>query len=338
MKRTIRLSESKLRSLIQNAINEAGEQFDWSAFENPELWNDAARDAKYLKAQMDGNLDYPYDSDPYYHGEYDKEEDNDYSWERWDNRPVALSPISNTWSSANEVPDDIDYAIDNNNKRLYGDEAKTELIGKQAREKWVNGASPDYMAGWTDAKLESIVRESVRRTLNENHWNPDVYDRWMEVRELIGDDTMIQELYNYLSGDQIEDFLNDHIGRQYGLNQTDESRLRNMVSNAINEVTVNNPTNNLEAVEAELSKNNFPYSTGKFEAELAEFLVDNGLDTNILLQYPHIHQAVDNKLLANEIEKYQQFLKQDAEDDKRREAQAWAEEQMSDMGFGYEND
>jgi len=25
-------------------------------------------------------------------------------------------------------------------------------------------------------------------------------------------------------------------------------------------------------------------------------------------------------------------------DDKRREAEAWAEEQMSDMGFGYEGD
>jgi hypothetical protein len=69
----------------------------------------------------------------------------------------------------------------------------------------------------TESKLENIVRESLRRAINEGHWNSEFYDKWEQVRELVGDDTMLQELYNYLSGDQIEDFIYDHMGRNYEL-------------------------------------------------------------------------------------------------------------------------
>lgn len=66
-----------------------------------------------------------------------------------------------------------------------------------------------------EPKLENIVRESLRKTINEGHWDSKVADDWAYVRETVGDDTMLSELYNYLSGDQIEDFLYDHIGRYY---------------------------------------------------------------------------------------------------------------------------
>lgn len=180
MKRTIRLTESELRNFIRQAINE--EEFDWSAFEDPDRWRQTNRDVKYLKAQMKDNLDIPHDFNPYFHDEYDRDEDNDYSWEQWDNRPIALSPVTDTWSSQEDIPGDIDYAIDKNNERLYGNEAEIDDISKQARDKWINGKSPDYMEGWTDAKmkeaktrLRDLVKESIKDYLKES-W----YDKWDE--------------------------------------------------------------------------------------------------------------------------------------------------------------
>ena len=180
MKRTIRLTESELRNFIRQAINE--EEFDWNAFEDPDRWRQTNRDVKYLKARMKDNLDIPHDFNPYSHDEYDRDEDNDYSWEQWDNRPIALSPVTDTWSSQEDIPGDIDYAIDKNNERLYGNEAEIDDISKQARDKWINGKSPDYMEGWTDAKmkeaktrLRDLVKESIKDYLKES-W----YDKWEE--------------------------------------------------------------------------------------------------------------------------------------------------------------
>jgi hypothetical protein len=180
MKRTIRLTESELRNFIRQAINE--EEFDWNAFEDPDRWRQTNRDVKYLKAQMKDNLDIPHDFNPYFHDEYDRDEDNDYSWEQWDNRPIALSPVTDTWSSQEDIPGDIDYAIDKNNERLYGNEAEIDDISKQARDKWINGKSSDYMEGWTDAKmkeaksrLRDLVKESIKNYLKES-W----YDKWDE--------------------------------------------------------------------------------------------------------------------------------------------------------------
>lgn len=68
-----------------------------------------------------------------------------------------------------------------------------------------------------ESKLENIVRESLRKTVNEGHWNSEIYDKWEQVREAVGDDTMLQELYHYLSSDQIEDFIYDHMSRNYEL-------------------------------------------------------------------------------------------------------------------------
>lgn len=69
----------------------------------------------------------------------------------------------------------------------------------------------------TESELKNIVRESLKKTINEGHWNSEVYDKWEQVREAVGDDTMLQELYNYLSSDQIEDFIYDHMSRNFEL-------------------------------------------------------------------------------------------------------------------------
>ena len=75
-----------------------------------------------------------------------------------------------------------------------------------------------------ESELKRMISESVRRALNEGHWDSDVYDKWEQVREMVGDDTMLSELYHYMSSDQIEDFIYDHMDRHYelGLGENDE--------------------------------------------------------------------------------------------------------------------
>ena len=165
----------------------------------------------------------------------------------------------------------------------------------------------------TESGLHRIISESVRGLLSEIDWS--TYPNSIDFRDKDAGVTAKMQKYGTLQ----------------------ESRVRRIVRESlrkvVNEARVDNPSNNLEAVEAELSKGNFSISNGKFEAELAAFLCDNGLDTNVLLQYPHIYQAVDKQILSNEINKYNKFLEQEKAYDKRQEAQAWAEDKMADMGF-----
>jgi len=66
-----------------------------------------------------------------------------------------------------------------------------------------------------------MISESVRRVLNEGHSDSSVYNKWQEVRQQLGDDTMLSELYNYLSGDDIEDFISNVI-REWDLDYDEE--------------------------------------------------------------------------------------------------------------------
>lgn len=69
----------------------------------------------------------------------------------------------------------------------------------------------------TESDLHRIVKESVKRTLKEGHYSSDSAQKWDQVREMVGDDAMIQELWNYLDADSIDDFIK-HMDRNYELN------------------------------------------------------------------------------------------------------------------------
>ena len=69
----------------------------------------------------------------------------------------------------------------------------------------------------SESELKSMIAESVKRALNEGHVDSDVYYEWEQVREMVGDDTMLSELYHYMTSDQIEDFIYDHMNRNYDL-------------------------------------------------------------------------------------------------------------------------
>ena len=73
----------------------------------------------------------------------------------------------------------------------------------------------------TESKLKDIVRESVKRVINEGSINQNTLNMWYDVREKLGDETFINELWNWMSSDDIEGFI-EHIDRNYELGLFDE--------------------------------------------------------------------------------------------------------------------
>lgn len=286
MNKTITLSESQLRNLIKESVKRIlgeTEEFDWSSLDKPadldalamlksrldvdaknnprqkRVYDDDPEWNEFIEQDLEDRRNGRYQGDTYtpIGGEYDPYEkflDNEISWEQ--------HPINEPGEG------EIDHYIGQNNNRLYGDEYQKDNVGKKARDKWVGGASPDYMEGWTDAALGESIKKTVR--------------------------------------------------------------------NVINEIKADDPHENLRATNdaLEVASNNI----GGLEDALAELMVDNNLTFEDVKQYDNLMRFIDPQQLDQEIDRYKNFLEQDRLDDKRREAQAWAEDQMSDMGFGYEGD
>lgn len=70
----------------------------------------------------------------------------------------------------------------------------------------------------TKSHLQKIINENIKRVLKEGHWNSDVYDEFSELREILGDDTLISELYNWMDGNEIEEFI-QNTKRMYDLDE-----------------------------------------------------------------------------------------------------------------------
>lgn len=129
--------------------------------------------------------------------------------------------------------------------------------------------------------------------------------------------------------------------QKYGTFQ--ESRLRNIVRESlrrvVNEARVDNAHDNLRAVDDEIKFQKMTPNKERpsFEDALAQLMVDNNLTMDDIAQYDAIYNYINPQFLEQEIENYKRFLAQDAEDDKRDEYRAWAEDQMADMGFDEES-
>ena len=57
--------------------------------------------------------------------------------------------------------------------------------------------------------LKKIIRESVKEVLRNKRLNEgydDVYEHFDEVREIAGDDAVIEELKSFLSTSELEEF------------------------------------------------------------------------------------------------------------------------------------
>lgn len=73
-----------------------------------------------------------------------------------------------------------------------------------------------------ESELKNMIAESVKKALNEGHWDSRIYEMWEKVRKMVGDETMLSELYDYMTGDDIEDFIYDHMVRNYDLDLESE--------------------------------------------------------------------------------------------------------------------
>ena len=77
----------------------------------------------------------------------------------------------------------------------------------------------------------------------------------------------------------------------------------------------------------------------RFTGDLAwQIMPTYNLTIDDLKEYGNVLDVVDINLLKNEIKSYEEATRREKIDDERRSAEAWAEEQMSDMGFGFEGD
>ena len=56
-------------------------------------------------------------------------------------------------------------------------------------------------------ELTNYITESVRRIIKEGTNDTVLYDEWERLRETMGDAQMLDELFEYLSADQIQDFV-----------------------------------------------------------------------------------------------------------------------------------
>ncbi len=84
------------------------------------------------------------------------------------------------------------------------------------------------------------------------------------------------------------------------------------------------------------------YSNGNWKAtfisSLAWIIVDNNLTVEDMANYGNVLKVIDANELQQEVNSCIKYKEFEERDDKRREAEAWAEERMSDMGFGFEGD
>ena len=71
--------------------------------------------------------------------------------------------------------------------------------------------------------MKQIISESVKRILKEGSSFKEDYDNWERVKEHLGCEGMLSELYNYLSCDQISNFINA-VDREYELNICTENK------------------------------------------------------------------------------------------------------------------
>lgn len=59
----------------------------------------------------------------------------------------------------------------------------------------------------TEGDLHRIVKESVNKIIKEGTTDRDVQSMWDEAQEMMGAESMLEALYDYLDCDTIEDFV-----------------------------------------------------------------------------------------------------------------------------------
>ena len=73
----------------------------------------------------------------------------------------------------------------------------------------------------TENDLHRMIKESVYRVLNEGTTDSTDMDAWERCKEMVGADTMLSELENWLDADRYHEFL-ENMDRNYELGLFDD--------------------------------------------------------------------------------------------------------------------
>ena len=168
MKQTIKLRESELKRMISESVkrvmNETPLNYDEDNFsgrwtKNPSM-DDYVDDEGYLD---DPNyVPNSWDDEDWIEG--DKDMENEYSWEQFDNKPIAHGLNDYYTVGKGAIPREIDNAI--TRRKMEKDWTPRQLRnGRINKNKWIKGERDlDSM----QERWEDVVKESVRRVLRES--------------------------------------------------------------------------------------------------------------------------------------------------------------------------
>ena len=71
-------------------------------------------------------------------------------------------------------------------------------------------------------RIKQIVRESLYRAINEGTTSDDTFEKWELLKEQVGCEQMVNDIFNYLSSDQLEQLV-EWFNQDYDLfNQDDD--------------------------------------------------------------------------------------------------------------------
>ena len=56
-------------------------------------------------------------------------------------------------------------------------------------------------------KIQQIIRECIYKTINEGTTFDDTIQKWELLKEQVGCEQMVEDIFNYLSSDQLEQLV-----------------------------------------------------------------------------------------------------------------------------------
>ena len=59
----------------------------------------------------------------------------------------------------------------------------------------------------TEGQLRNIIRSNVKRALNEGSTDQTLYNKWMDIVENVGAEAFLDNIWNWLSSDQLEQIV-----------------------------------------------------------------------------------------------------------------------------------
>jgi hypothetical protein len=195
MNKQMKLTEAELKQVVKEAamkiLSETPLNYDIDNFSG--RWTKSEpSDEEWALADSAANGDYlddpfhepnSWDDDEWIDG--DKDMENDYSWDRFENKPMAPGLDNSYLAGKRSIPRDIDSAIAQRNRKNNWSDGELRH-GRRMMDKWVNGQrdNEDLEDGWddiqythrfegkkpmkvTESELKTIVREAAMQLINE---------------------------------------------------------------------------------------------------------------------------------------------------------------------------